>query len=59
VLGPLLFLIFINDLPTYLKNYFISILFADDTTLLISGNDLELVLVKLQDAFGRFKKVVL
>ena len=36
VLGPLLFLIFINDLPIYLENI-LSILFADDTTLVLTG----------------------
>jgi hypothetical protein len=38
ILGPILFLIYINDLPLCSKLIFL--LFADDTTLLASGSDL-------------------
>ena len=38
VLGPLLFLIFINDLQ-FVSSRLFSILFADDTNLFISGNN--------------------
>lgn len=43
ILGPVLFLIFINDLPSCLNAKFI--LFADDTTFTNSGGDLTEVLV--------------
>lgn len=37
ILGPLLFLIAINDLPKYIQQD--CVMFADDTTLIISGDD--------------------
>lgn len=40
VLGPLLFLIFINNLE-YVSTRIFSIIFADDTNLFISGNDID------------------
>ena len=39
ILGPLLFLIYINDLPSVSK-YFMPILFADDTNLFCTGPNL-------------------
>ena len=57
MLGPLLFLILINDLPNA-SSIILSILFADDTTLQLSSNSLEVLystanteLVKISDWF--------
>ena len=40
ILGPLLFLIFINDLPLFMRENSTPILFADDTSILISHSAL-------------------
>ena len=44
VLGPLLFLVFINDMPNVLE--FLSILFADDTSYLLCHNNLATLIEK-------------
>ena len=40
ILGPLLFLLYINDLPS-VSNLFMPILFADDTNLFCNGPNLD------------------
>ena len=51
ILGPTLFLIFINDLPFYLSKYK-TFLYADDTSLLISGNNLNEVAQSCNNALS-------
>lgn len=46
LLGPLLFLIFINDLPQCLK-FSTGVLYADDTTIFTTDTNLESLIVKL------------
>ena len=52
ILGPLLFLLYINDLP--LSSTFLTLLFADDTTLLLSHDNIN-ILTELVNA--EFQKV--
>jgi hypothetical protein len=47
ILGPLLFLMFINDLPRVIQNAVV--LFADDTSILISENNTLLLNEKIQN----------
>ena len=51
ILGPLLFLLFINDLPNATE--FFTLLFADDTTFQISGHDMNFL---FQNANMELKK---
>ena len=44
IIGPLFFLIFINDLPFLLK--LCCKLFADDTTLYLNGDNIDTLIVK-------------
>ena len=54
VLGPLLFCLFINDLPIYITNKKISCdMFADDTTLSASGKSIEAVTNALQKSLDK------
>jgi hypothetical protein len=39
VLGPILFLIFINNLPKFVNDKSVPILFADDTSILLSHSN--------------------
>ena len=53
VLGPLLFLLFINDLPHF-STVFSTILFADDANLSLSGKDPKLLVQTANNELGKF-----
>jgi hypothetical protein len=55
VLGPLLFLIYINDLPLGMNIDYKITLYADDTSVLISGNDTHELHVKSNMAMVKKK----
>jgi hypothetical protein len=40
ILGPMLFNVYINDFPGILDNIARTVLYADDTTILVTSNDL-------------------
>jgi hypothetical protein len=50
-LAPLLFLVFINDLPFFIKNVN-SKLFPDDTTFYSASNSLDILLTKFKSTFS-------
>ena len=52
ILGPLLFLLFINDLPLYTSNVFTD-LYADDTTLYDKQYSMEQIEKNLQTALNK------
>ena len=52
ILGPLLFILYINDMPRILQNAR-PIIFADDTTLFVSNRDVNLALNLLQEDVDR------
>ena len=51
VLGPILFLLFINDLPSYVKSIGCK-MFADDTTLFKSGKEVNQLLSSFKDSIN-------
>ena len=55
ILGPLLFVICINDLAT-VSNAFVPVLFADDTTLLIAGRDVEALCNRINEDLAKIQE---
>ena len=51
ILGPLLFLLYINDIST-VSNELFSILFADDSNMFVIGKDLQEMSLKMNNALG-------
>ena len=55
VLGPLLFLLYMNDLASCVPEFF-TILFADDTSLSLSGTDYEQLLIQFNTLLVKVSK---
>ena len=56
ILGPLLFLVFINDLPLFLQSSFVVDLYADDTTFYGFQNDINQLKYNLQSSLESLHK---
>ena len=55
ILGPLLFIIFVNDLPS-LSQIFIPTIFADDCTLQLTGSNLDELIITCNSELQNFKQ---
>ena len=55
ILGPLLFILYINDLANVSENLFF-ILFADDTTVLIEGTNINTMIATLNCELAKLRE---
>ena len=55
ILGPLLFILYINELAKESENFF-SILFADDTTVLIEGTHINTMIATLNCELAQLRE---
>jgi len=56
VLSPLLFLIYVNDLPKTVNDKTVPILFADDTSIIVKSLNLKDFQTNMVTAFNRVNK---
>jgi len=56
VLGLLLFIIYINDLPHIIQQFAKPVIYADDTTILIQATNITELHVKVNDAIHHIKE---
>jgi hypothetical protein len=54
VLGPLLFLLYVNDLPINIHEAKL-VMFADDTNVLISDSDARVLQIKISKVFAELE----
>ena len=54
ILGPILFLLYINDL-TSVSEFCFSVLFADDTSMFITGKDMDTLWYQLNEVSEMYK----
>ena len=53
LIGPLIFLIFINDLPEFISDAHV-VMYADDTSVAVAARDSETVSLKLKNVVAKF-----
>lgn len=59
VLGPILFILYLNDIVTYIKNSIARVeiqMFADDTLIYVTGNDTDVIIETLNEALEHICK---
>lgn len=56
MLGPILYLVSVNTLPSCISKYSNVYLFADDTTLVVGNKDLRIAQTKIQNDYVNLQK---